>query len=191
MKVAVALHAQRTVPQAALARCEFSKPKRCWRAEAACRHTGDRSPAPRGSNRNWCIADAKARSCILDKERSRLRGLTFELSGRQRQDARPGLAKMYRVPPDRAWWPAVGAPLERGVRPHRGDDAMFQVRAMTHRPFRHTTRMSQSDRGLVLSLPFRKSRPCCVLCRIGHRDHWDHSLFQALVYGGSLRHLRV
>ena len=47
-----------------------------------------------------------------------LRGLTFELSGRRRQDARPGLAKMYRVPPDRAWWPAVGAPLERGVRPH-------------------------------------------------------------------------
>ena len=46
-----------------------------------------------------------------------LRGLTFELSGRRRQDARPGLAKMYRVPPDRAWWPAVGAPLERGVRP--------------------------------------------------------------------------
>ena len=43
-------------------------------------------------------------------------GLTFELSGRQRQDARPGLAKMYRVPPDRAWWPAVGAPLERVVR---------------------------------------------------------------------------
>jgi hypothetical protein len=43
-------------------------------------------------------------------------GLTFELSGRQRQDARPGLAKMYRVPPGRAWWPAVGAPLERGVR---------------------------------------------------------------------------
>ena len=41
--------------------------------------------------------------------------ITFELSGRQRQDARPGLAKMYRVPPDRAWWPAVGAPLERGV----------------------------------------------------------------------------
>ena len=44
-------------------------------------------------------------------------GLTFELSGRQRLDARPGLAKMYRVPPDRAWWPAVGAPLEQVVRP--------------------------------------------------------------------------
>ena len=27
---------------------------------------------------------------------------------------------MYRVPPDRAWWPAVGAPLERGVRRQRG-----------------------------------------------------------------------
>ena len=44
--------------------------------------------------------------------------LTFELSGRRRQDARPGLAKMYTVLPARAWWPAVGAPLERGVRPH-------------------------------------------------------------------------
>ena len=43
-------------------------------------------------------------------------GLTFELRGRQRWDARPGLVKMYRVPPDRAWWPAVGAPFERGVR---------------------------------------------------------------------------
>ena len=39
--------------------------------------------------------------------------LTFELSGRQRQDARPGPVKMYSVPPARAWWPAVGAPLER------------------------------------------------------------------------------
>ena len=52
-----------------------------------------------------------------DENSSFLCGLTFELSGRQRQGARPGLAKMYRVPPARAWWPAVGAPLERGVRP--------------------------------------------------------------------------
>ena len=44
-------------------------------------------------------------------------GLTFELRGRQRQGARPGPVKMYSVPPTRAWWPAVGAPLERGVRP--------------------------------------------------------------------------
>ena len=27
---------------------------------------------------------------------------------------------MYRVPPARAWWPAVVAPLERGVRRRRG-----------------------------------------------------------------------
>ncbi len=47
-----------------------------------------------------------------------MRCLTFELSGRRRQDAKPGPVKMYRVPPARAWWPAVGAPLERGVRPH-------------------------------------------------------------------------
>ena len=47
-----------------------------------------------------------------------VRGLTFKLCRRRRQDAKPGLAKMYRVPPDRAWWSAVGAPLERGVRPH-------------------------------------------------------------------------
>ena len=45
-----------------------------------------------------------------------LRCLTLELSGPRRCDARPGLVKMYRVSPARAWWPAVGAPLERGVR---------------------------------------------------------------------------
>ena len=118
MKVAVARHAQRTVPQAASARCRFPRTKRCRIAKAAYRHTGDRSPAPRGSNRGWCRANAKPRSCILDRSRSCLRGLTFELSGRRRQDARPGPVKMYRVPPARAWWPAVGAPLERGVRPH-------------------------------------------------------------------------
>ena len=53
--------------------------------------------------------------------------LTFELSGRRRQDARPGLAKMYRVPPDRAWWPAVGAPLERGVRPRCAAEFGLQI----------------------------------------------------------------
>ena len=47
-----------------------------------------------------------------------LRGLTFELSGRRRQDARARIGKMYRVPQAGPWWPAVGAPLERGVRRH-------------------------------------------------------------------------
>ena len=45
-----------------------------------------------------------------------LRRLTFELSGRRRQDARARPVKMYRVPPAGRWWSAVGAPLERGVR---------------------------------------------------------------------------
>jgi hypothetical protein len=41
-----------------------------------------------------------------------------ELTGRRRVDARPGLQTMYRVPAGRAWWPAVGAPVERPVRHH-------------------------------------------------------------------------
>ena len=44
--------------------------------------------------------------------------LTFELSGRRRQDARPARTMMNHTA-SRAWWPAVGAPLERRVR-HRG-----------------------------------------------------------------------
>ena len=63
-------------------------------------------------------SDKIGRGCFhaLESTGRFLCGLTFELSGRQRQDARPGPVKMYRVPPARAWWPAVGAPLERGVR---------------------------------------------------------------------------
>ena len=130
MKVAVARHTQRTVPQAAFARCRCSKTKRCGIAKAACRHTGDRNPAPRGSNRGWCLADAIPRSCILDRRRSCLRGLTFELSRHQRCDARARVAKMYRVPPAGPAWHAVGARLERGVRQHA---AMVAVHAKCSR----------------------------------------------------------
>ena len=70
-----------------------------------------------------------------------LRCLTFELSGRRRQDARPRLAKMYCVPPDRAWWPAVGAPLERGVRQRA---AVVEVQAKCSRSkFGALTRQSR------------------------------------------------
>jgi hypothetical protein len=34
---------------------------------------------------------------------------------------------MYTVPPIRAWWPAVGAPLERGVRPHSATDEHVEL----------------------------------------------------------------
>ena len=57
------------------------------------------------------------RTCI-DQEQLVLWSLTFELSGRQRQDASARAVKMYRVPPAGRWWPAVGAPLERSVRQH-------------------------------------------------------------------------
>ena len=60
--------------------------------------------------------------------------LTFELSGRRRQDASARTVKIYRVPPAGRWWPAVGAPLERGVRQRscrgarlkRADAALWQ-----------------------------------------------------------------
>jgi hypothetical protein len=49
-------------------------------------------------------------------ETSVLCGLTLELSGRRRQDARARAEKMYTVPQAGPWRPAVGAPLERVVR---------------------------------------------------------------------------
>jgi hypothetical protein len=67
-------------------------------------------------------------------------GLTFELSGRQRQDARARPQKMYSVPVAGPWWPAVGAPLERGVRQHqrsafaRGDLAVQTCLLLYGRP---------------------------------------------------------
>jgi hypothetical protein len=39
----------------------------------------------------------------LDGEGEFVCGLTFEVSGRRRQGAKPGPVKMYSVPPARAW----------------------------------------------------------------------------------------
>jgi hypothetical protein len=71
----------------------------------------------RGSAASWLFSPRRQALTLLACHWPCLRCLTFELSGRRRQDARPGPVKMYRVPPARAWWLAVGAPLERGVRP--------------------------------------------------------------------------
>ena len=57
-----------------------------------------------------------------------LRCLTFEVRRDRRWDARPGPQKMYRVPPDRAWWSAVGPRLDRGVRPRLGLLCQFQFK---------------------------------------------------------------
>ena len=82
-------------------------------------------------NRDDEVAAAPSSLLSANPRARRLCGLTFELRGRQRWDARPGLQKMYRVPASRAWWPAVGAPFERGVRPqwedawHRRDSRLY------------------------------------------------------------------
>lgn len=68
---------------------------------------------------------------------------TIELSGHRRQAIRPGPVKMHRVPPALAWWPAVGAPLERGVRPH-----LVDIAAST---FFWSTNRSKSPIALVTS----------------------------------------
>jgi hypothetical protein len=78
----------------------------------------NRVPQDLDSGSGSMMKDSRADNPGRRRSRHASCRLTFELNGRQRQGARPGLAKMYRVPPARAWWPAVGAPLERGVRPH-------------------------------------------------------------------------
>ena len=62
---------------------------------------------------------------------------------RATQDARPELAKMYRVPPDRAWWPAVGAPLER--RGGRSRYAEQVTRLFVRCRFTHSILMRESQ----------------------------------------------
>ena len=65
--------------------------------------------------RAGCVGNSRRE----DADEWLLCGLTFELSWHRRWDTRARLAKMYTVPPTGPAWPAVGAQLERGVRPHR------------------------------------------------------------------------
>jgi hypothetical protein len=65
-------------------------------------------------DRRCCLATRRigdARKCILWS-------LTFELRGRRRQASGPALQTMHACTVARARLPAVGAPLERGVRHH-------------------------------------------------------------------------
>jgi hypothetical protein len=48
--------------------------------------------------------------------------LTFEISGAPTAWRQAWAVENVRAPTDQAWWHAVGAPLERGVRPHRGTE---------------------------------------------------------------------
>ena len=78
---------------------------------------------PRG-----CSVHADRRTFCWSTARCPLCCLTFEVTGRRRQDAKPGPVKMYRVPPAWAWGPAVGAPVDRGVRPRCIPGERLQVR---------------------------------------------------------------
>ena len=97
----------------------------CWRAQAA--HYRDRNQC---TARRDCVEFAIegysagivfgiSAVCCSSPDHAGKDGfqrLTFELRRDRRQGARPGPVKMYRVPPARAWWLAVGPRLERGVR---------------------------------------------------------------------------
>ena len=79
-----------------------------------------RSPKPSLTSRTEAtlavlVHGDSRRLCWLAENLS-LRCLTFELSGRQRWDDRPASRRIAK-PGSRAWQPAVGAPLERMVRP--------------------------------------------------------------------------
>ena len=52
--------------------------------------------------------------------RSNVRAKRAGAAGRQARAGENEPPTAYRLPPDRAWWPAVSAPLERGVKPHLG-----------------------------------------------------------------------
>jgi hypothetical protein len=62
------------------------------------------------SERKVGVGQNKTSVLVVNRKRCRLPAPNVELSGHRRYDARPWLAKMYNVPPTRAWWHAVGAP---------------------------------------------------------------------------------
>jgi hypothetical protein len=70
----------------------------------------DREHAPSIRQRRILGKVAARKTCLW--------GLTFELSGRRRRDAKARAVKMHDVPQAGPWWHAVGAPLERVVRAH-------------------------------------------------------------------------
>ena len=93
----------------------------------------------------------------------------------RRQDARPGLVKMYRVPPVRAWWLAVGPRLDRMVRPHlrrprtavslgaHGEPLWLQVRTL-------------ADRSLFLALHQEGVGPSSQHEHVANRNYCSHGL---------------
>ena len=88
-------------------------------------------PSPdHAETRQACHSDCGGDECEVFWQhagRWQLRRLTFELSGAQRHGARPRPQRMYTVPVAGAWRHAVGAPLERGVRPGSCQPAVVAI----------------------------------------------------------------
>jgi hypothetical protein len=98
---------------------QFQYPQRCWPEAPAHRPAGQERPAGvKPGSAGTLPLPNKVANRAFERGNAATGRLTFELSGRRRQDASARTVKMYRVPPAGRWWPAVGAPLERGVRPH-------------------------------------------------------------------------
>ena len=90
-----------------------------------------------------------------------LASLTLELSGRQRYDARARAEKINGVPQPGPWWHAVGAPLERLVRP----------RPHVHGPTRRCCAFcpaAWSSRSALPAVAWQDFKPPCLSsCRRG------------------------
>ena len=95
-------------------------------------------------------------------------GLTFEVSGRRRQDAKPARCRINHNSA-RAWWPAGGAPLDRGVRPHFEHLAARTSACPTLR-FRTRTRHRVACCAYVDTTFDRRKSPLAGRAR-GHKAH--------------------
>ncbi len=66
----------------------------------------------------WLFCTRRQALTLLARQTCALRCLTFELTWRQRRDAKPAPQTMHTCTVARALWHAVGSQVERGVRRH-------------------------------------------------------------------------
>ena len=102
---------------------------------------------------------------------------------------------MYRVPPDRAWWPAVGAPLERGVRrlwrstcTGRIDVGTINDMLVTFDPPKNARNVA--ERGIPFRLALRFEWSTALIGEDKRKDYGEKRL-QALGFVGDKLHMLV
>ena len=142
-----------------------------------------------------CSIHADRRTSCWPTHAAFLGCLTFELSRHRRWDARPGLAKMYRVPPDRAWWPAVGARLERGVRRLWSSTCSAFIYVGTINEMLVTfdppkNARNVAERGIPLRLALRLEWSTALIGE-DTRKNYGEKRFQALGFIGNRLHMLV